>query len=100
MQAEVCSKVISKYVAAFGDSLTLDWEIYVPALMFEYNTSFHCWHKATPLRITYRLEAQLPSFVMPDIYHLHGPDLGDDNLLPLKKPSLTKNILEVGIQHG
>jgi hypothetical protein len=42
MQAEVCSKVISKYVAAFGDSLTLDWEIYVPALMFEYNTSFHC----------------------------------------------------------
>jgi IS30 family transposase len=33
-QAEVCNKTIAKYLAAFVDSSTLDWEPYVPALMF------------------------------------------------------------------
>jgi hypothetical protein len=31
-QAEVCNKKIAKYLAAFVDGSTLDWEIYVPAL--------------------------------------------------------------------
>jgi hypothetical protein len=29
-QAEVCNKTIAKYLAAFVDGSTLDWEIYVP----------------------------------------------------------------------
>jgi len=33
-QAEVCNKTIAKYLAAFVNSSTLDWEPYVPALMF------------------------------------------------------------------
>ncbi len=33
-QAEVCNKTIAKYLAAFVDDSTLDWEIYVPALLF------------------------------------------------------------------
>jgi hypothetical protein len=96
----VCNKTIEKYLAAFGNSLTLDWEIYVPALMFAYNTSFHCSSKATPFSLMCGLEAQLPSIFMPDFYHLHGPNLGDNNLRPIKKQSLTKEYQEVDIQNG
>jgi transposase InsO family protein len=59
-QAEVCNKTIAKYLAAFIDESTLDWEIYVPALMFAYNTSYHCSIKATPSSLTYGLEAGFP----------------------------------------
>jgi hypothetical protein len=40
-QAEVCNKTIAKYLAAFVNESTLDWELYVPALAFAYNTSYH-----------------------------------------------------------
>jgi len=66
-QAEVCNKTIAKYLAAFVDESTLDWEIYVPALMFAYNTSYHRSIKATPFSVTYGLEARLPSFFAPDL---------------------------------
>ncbi len=65
-QAAVCNKTIAKYLAAFVDESTLDWEIYVPALMFAYNTSYHRSIKATPFSLTYGLEARLPSFFPPD----------------------------------
>ncbi len=61
-QVEVCNKTIAKYLAAFVDSSTLDWEPYVPALMFAYNTSFHRSIQATPFSLTYGLEARLPTF--------------------------------------
>jgi hypothetical protein len=80
-QAEVCNKTIAKYLAAFVDGSTLDWEIYVPALMFAYNTSFHRSIQATPFSLTYGLEARLPSFFAPDFRRLHDPHLADDNLL-------------------
>ncbi len=72
-QAEVCNKTITKYLAAFIDESTLDWEIYVPALMFAYNTSYHRSIKATPFSLTYGLEARLPSFFATDFCRLHGP---------------------------
>jgi hypothetical protein len=31
-----------KILSDFADSSTLDWEIYMSALMFAYNTSLHC----------------------------------------------------------
>jgi hypothetical protein len=80
-QAEVCNKTISKYLAAFVDSSTLDWEPYVPALMFAYNTSFHRSIQATPFSLTYGLEACLPTFFAPDICGMHGPDSTDTNIL-------------------
>jgi len=64
-QAEVCNKTIAKYLAAFVDSSTLDWEHYVPALMFAYKTSFHRSIQATPFSLTYGLEACLPAFFGP-----------------------------------
>jgi hypothetical protein len=33
-QAEVVKKTIARYLAAFVDESTLDWEAYLPALMF------------------------------------------------------------------
>jgi hypothetical protein len=80
-QAEVCNKTIAKYLAAFVDSTTLDWEPYVPALMFAYNTSFHRSIQATPFSLTYGLEARLPTFFAPDFRRLHDPDKSDNNLL-------------------
>jgi hypothetical protein len=56
-QAEVCNKTIAKYLAAFVDKSTLDWEPYVPALMFAYSTNFHRSIQATPFSLTYSLEA-------------------------------------------
>ncbi len=39
-QVEVYNKTIAKYMAAFVDETTMDWEVYVLALMFPYNTIF------------------------------------------------------------
>jgi transposase InsO family protein len=47
-QAEVCNKTIAKDLAAFVDESNFDWELYVPALAFAYNTSFHQSIKPTP----------------------------------------------------
>jgi Integrase core domain len=80
-QAEVCNKTIAKYLAAFVDSSTLDWEPYVPALMFTYNTSFHRSIQAMPFSLTYGLEASLPAFFAPDFHRMHDPDSANDNLL-------------------
>jgi len=73
-QAEVCNKTIAKYLAAFVDESTLDWEMYVPALAFAYNTSYHRSVKATPFCLTFGLEARLPSFFAPDFHRLHSSD--------------------------
>jgi hypothetical protein len=73
-QAEVCNKTIAKYLADFVDSSTLDWENYVPALMFAYNTSFHRSIQATPFSLTYGIEARLPAFLAPDFRRMHDPD--------------------------
>jgi len=71
-QAEVCNKTIAKYLAAFINESTLDWELYVPALAFAYNTSYHRSIKATPFSLTVGMEARLPSFFVPDFQRLHG----------------------------
>jgi transposase InsO family protein len=73
-QAEVCNKTIAKYLAAFVNESTLDWELYVPALAFAYNTSYHRSVKATPFSLTFGIEARLPLFFAPNFQHLHGAD--------------------------
>jgi len=92
-QAEVCNKTIAKYLAAFVDGSTLDWEIYVPALMFAYNTSFHRSIQATPFSLTYGIEARLPSFFAPDFCRLHDPHLADDILHQARDIAVTANLL-------
>jgi hypothetical protein len=73
-QAEVCNKTIAKYLAAFVNESTLDWELYVLALAFAYNTSYHRSVKATPFSLTFGMEARLPSFFVPDFQRLQGVD--------------------------
>jgi hypothetical protein len=80
-QAEVCNKTIAKYLAAFVDDSTTNWELYVPALMFAYNTSFHRSIQATPFSLTFGIEARHPSFFAPDFRRQHDPDLSNGNLL-------------------
>jgi len=67
-QANICNKTIAKYLAAFVDDSILDWEIYVPALLFAYNTNFHRSVQATPSSLPYGLEAWLPSFFASDFH--------------------------------
>jgi hypothetical protein len=59
-QAEVVNKTIAKYLAAFVDESTLDWEAYLAPLMFYYNTSYHRSIKTSPFFLTYGVEANLP----------------------------------------
>ncbi len=77
----MCNKTIAKYLVAFVDSSTLDWEIYVPALMFTYNTRFHHSIQATPFSLTYGVKVRLYFFFALDFCCLHDPELTDDNLL-------------------
>jgi hypothetical protein len=64
-QAEVCNKTIAQYLATFVDESTMDWELYVPALAFAYNTSFHHLINATPFSLTFGLETRLHTFFAP-----------------------------------
>jgi hypothetical protein len=65
--AEVCNKTIAKYLNSFVDASTLDWELYLPPLMFCYNTSFHRSVKNSPFFLTYGIDPRLPSFPTPDL---------------------------------
>jgi hypothetical protein len=76
-QAEVCNKTIAQYLSAFVDEGTTNWELFVLALAFAYNTSYHCSIKATPFSLMFSLEARLPAFFASDIDHLHdGSEAG------------------------
>jgi hypothetical protein len=52
-QAEVFNKTMAKYLVSFGDGSTLDWEQYLPALQFSYNTSYHSAIATTPFELLY-----------------------------------------------
>jgi hypothetical protein len=75
------TSTITKHLTAFVDDTTLDFEIYVPVLMFAYNTSFHWSVQATAFSHMYGLKAQLPSFFALDFCRMHGPKMENDNLL-------------------
>ncbi len=76
-QAEVCNKTIAQYLLTAVNEATMDWELFVPALAFAYNTSYHRSVKATPFSLTFGLEARLPAFFTLDINRLHeGSEAG------------------------
>jgi hypothetical protein len=66
-QAEVANKTIAKYLSGFVDESTLDWELYLPPLMFSYNTSFHKSIQTTPFFLTFGMQPRLPNFPAPDL---------------------------------
>lgn len=55
-QAGVFNKTVRKYLQSFVSESTLDWEMYVPALMLSYNTSFHSTLNTTPYQMTFGMK--------------------------------------------
>jgi hypothetical protein len=66
-QAEVANKTIAKYLRNLVRDDTLDWEQYLPPLMFSYNTSFHRSIKTTTFFVTFGIEPRLPNLPGPDL---------------------------------
>ena len=80
-QAEVCNKTIAQYLSTMVDESTLNWEEFVPALMFCYNTSFHRSIKTSPFFLTHGIEPRTPAFFGSDIRNF----LKDDHSTPLQR---------------
>jgi len=67
VQAEVFNKTMAKYLASLVDGSTLDWEQYLPALQFSYNTSYHSTILITPFELLYGMKPRTPSIPGQDV---------------------------------
>ena len=88
-QVEVFNKTLAKYLASFVNSTTLDWEQYIPAMMFSYNTSYHSTIMTTPFELLFGMKARTPSFPSQDVQHLHyGESFAAERLQILQQARL------------
>jgi hypothetical protein len=58
----VANKTIAKFLRNQVDTSTLNWEIFLPPLMFSYNTSFHRTIQTSPFFLTFWQNAVQPNF--------------------------------------
>jgi len=85
-QVEVFNKTVAKYLASFVDNTTLDWEQYIPALMFSYNTSYHSTIMTTPFELLFGLRPRTPTLPGQDTQRLHyGESFASERLQMLQK---------------
>ena len=85
-QVEVFNKTVKKYLNSFVDDSTLNWEEFMPALAFAYNTSYHSTIATTPFELLFGVKARLPSFPNPDIQKVHyGESFAAERLNILRK---------------
>ena len=85
-QVEVFNKTLAKYLSCVVDETTLDWEQYIPSLMFSYNTSYHSTIMSTPFELLYGMKARTPSFPNQDLQQLHyGESFASERLQILQK---------------
>jgi hypothetical protein len=85
-QVEVFNKTVAKYLSSFVDSTTLDWESYIPALMFSYNTSYHSTIATTPFELLYGMKARTPTFPASDVERkFYGESFASERLQILEK---------------
>ena len=85
-QVEVFNKTVAKYLASFVDKLTLDWEQYLPMLMFSYNTSYHSTIMTTPFELLFGMKPRIPSLPHQDVQRVHyGESFASERLLELQK---------------
>jgi hypothetical protein len=70
-QVEIVNKAIAKYLASFVSDDTLDWELYLPPLMFCYNTSVHTSTKTSPHFLTYGYMPRLPGLFGEDLQRVY-----------------------------
>ena len=76
-------------MASFVNSTTLDWEQYIPAMMFSYNTSYHSTIMTTPFELLFGMKARTPSFPSQDVQRLHyGESYAAERLQILKQARL------------
>ena len=61
-QVENFNKRIKEYLALFVYDNSLDWEIFLPAMNFAYNTSYHSTIGTTPFQLLYGYPADTPGF--------------------------------------
>jgi transposase InsO family protein len=73
-QAEVFNKHIQKYLARFVSEHTLDWEQYIPTMLFSYNTSVHSSTNSSPFEALFGFRPNMPSLIQQDIQRLHYQD--------------------------
>ena len=68
---------------------TLDWEQYIPAMMFAYNTSYHSTIMSTPFELLYGMKPRHPSFPSQDMQRLHhGESFASQRIQILQKARL------------
>ncbi len=80
-QAEVFNKTMAKYLASFVDESTLDWEQYLPALQFSYNTSYHSTISTTPFELLYGMKPRTPSIPGQDVQRkFYGESFASERL--------------------
>ena len=79
-QAEIVNKTIAKYLQSMVNESTLDWELYLPPLMFSYNTSLHKSVNNTPFFLTFGMEPRAPHFPQPDVRRTFYGESGTDEM--------------------
>jgi hypothetical protein len=85
-QAEVFNKTMAKYLASFVDESTLDWEQYLQALQFSYNTSYHSTISTTPFELLYGMKPRTPSIPGQDVQRkFYGESFASERLQILQK---------------
>ncbi len=68
------------------DESTLDWEQYLPALRFSYNTSYHSTISTTPFELLYGMKPRTPSIPGQDVQRkFYGESFAAERLQILQK---------------
>jgi len=68
------------------DESTLDWEQYLPALQFSYNTSYHSTISTTPFELLYGMKPRTPSIPGQDVQRVfYGESFASERLQILQK---------------
>jgi len=85
-QVEVFNKTVAKYLSSFVDETTFDWEQYLPALRFSYNTSYHSTIRTTPYELLFGMRPRTPNFPAQDLQRIHyGESFASERLRLLKE---------------
>ena len=85
-QVEVFNKTVAKYLASFVDNLTLNWEQFLPMLMFSYNTSYHSTIMTTPFELLFGMKPRIPSLPHQDVQRVHyGESFASGRVQELQK---------------
>ena len=85
-QVEVFNKTVAKYLSSFVNQQTLDWEQYLPMLMFSYNTSYHSTIMTTPFELLFGMKPRIPSFPHQDVQRVHyGESFASERVQQLQK---------------